>query len=132
MKEGIVDTNLMFLDETDYKTFDELYELVMNNLIDKVVNKGQNFWNIECNEIRIDSSMFKLPIIWQLHNENTIQRKDFENDYTYENEVESQLKNRILFDLVSRLSQLEQNENIDNFLGDASKSLQIEIAHQKN
>ena len=126
MKEGIVNTNLKALDENDYDTFNELYEIIINGLIDKVANKEDAFWNIEVNAIRNDSNIFKLSKIWEMHKENTFKRDEFESIYDYEYEVENQLQTKILYDLIERLKKIEGNQNVDKFLEEASNKLDLE------
>ena len=131
MREGIVDTNLMELDESDYKTFDELYEVLINNLIDEIVNNGKGFGDILVNEIRNRTIDFKLNEIWKIHKYNIIDRKNFRDEFNFEYEVSKDLNKKVLIDLINRLKQLEQNKNIKNFLTDASEKMQIETQHQK-
>ena len=126
MKEKIFDTDLFKLDENDYKIFDELYEIIMEGLINKVVNEGIEFWSISINDIRIDSGLFNLGKMWGLHKDCTVKRKDFDDIYNYNYEVKQELENKILLDLISNLRKVNKNDNVINFLNDAGKHLHIE------
>ena len=126
MKEGIVNTNLMVLEENDYKTFNEIYESIINELIDKVANKEFDFRRIKSTTIENECRLFKLSKIWEMHKENTIKRDEFESRSDYEYEVSNQLYTRILYDLIDRLKELEGNQNVDEFLKEASIKLDLE------
>ena len=61
-----------------------------------------------------------------MHKENTIKRDEFESRSDYEYEVSNQLYTRILYDLIDRLKELEGNQNVDEFLKEASIKLDLE------
>ena len=51
---------------------------------------------------------------------------EFESIYDYEYEVENQLHTKILYDLIERLKKIEGNQNVDEFLKEASIKLDLE------
>lgn len=123
MQEKIVNIDLKALNEEDYKIFDELYEVVLLGLIDKVVNKNSAFWNIEVNEIRNDCNLFNLQHAWHIHKDNTIKREDYEDSYDYEMDSRELLKEKMLQDLINCLKHMKPNDNITTFLEDANKKI---------
>ena len=86
MKNGFIKKDLTNLDTSDYAVFKELYELVIEGLIDKIKNKGEKFWCIECNDIRNDSELFHLQTFFEKSKYNTIKREKFDDVYDYEYE----------------------------------------------
>ncbi len=123
MKNGFIKKDLTNLDTSDYAVFKELYELVIEGLIDKIKNKGEKFWCIECNDIRNDSELFHLQTFFEKSKYNTIKREKFDDVYDYEYECTYLYKTNLLNDLIGRLEKMKPNENITNFLTDANKNL---------
>lgn len=113
--------NLFALEESDYQIFNELYELVLNKIVNEVIG-GKEYRYIVCNSIRIDSGLFNLPKVWMLHKSNPIKREEFEEDYDYRTAVEEDFGQRMLEDVIRRVSMLKPNEIINKFLEDAQKS----------
>lgn len=121
MEEGIVKKDLFRFEEADYEVFQELYELVVNGIMDKIIHKGEKFWSIECNDIRIDSNLFELQTAWQFHPANDIKSEDFEDGYDYQREVTYSFERKMLDDVIQRVSMLDENDNIRKFLEDANQ-----------
>ncbi len=119
MSKGIVKQDITKIDSEDYEVFNELYEVVINRLIDKVVNRGEKFWSIECNDIRNDSGLFNLQLFFENSKYNSVNISEFDNKYDYEYEVRKLYTRTVLTDLVNRIKQLTPNENINKFLVDA-------------
>lgn len=119
MQNGFVNKDLTIINPNDYEVFQELYEIVIKGLIDKV-NKGEKFWSIECNDIRNDSNLFNLISFFEQSSYNTFKREEFEDNYDYEYEVEKLYTTNVLNDLIGRLEKMEENDNIKTFLSDAS------------
>lgn len=117
-KEGVVSKDLMTLEKDDYEIFSELYEKFMTGLIDKVVNKGEKFWSVECNDIRNDSLLFSLQKFFEQSHYNNLRLEDFEDKYDYEYALENLFTTYTLNDLVSRLEKMPKNDNIEKFLAD--------------
>ena len=124
MEEGIVNKDLTVLDSSDYDIYHSLYEHVINGLMDKIVNKGEPFWSIECNDIRIDSSLFYLTSFFSKSIYCNVKREEFDDEHDYKYEVEKSYTTNVLNTLVNRLSKIEPNENVTAFLEEASKKLQ--------
>ena len=122
-QNGIVNEDLTSLNSVDYEVFKELYEIVIEGLIDKIKNKGEKFWSIEVNDIRNDSGLFNLQYFFEQSKYNSIKREEFDNDYEYEYEVKQLYTTILLNDLISRLEQIKPNENITSFLADANEKL---------
>lgn len=118
MDQGIIDKDLFRFESADYPVYDELYEIVINQIIDKIVNKGEKFWSIETNDITNDSNLFCLIQMWALHKDNTVNRSDFEDKYDYEDALRSTFKKNMLSRIAQILEGLESNDNIVNFLND--------------
>lgn len=118
MDQGIVSKDLFRFENDDYPIFDELYEIVINQIIDKIVNKGEKFWSIEANDIKNDSNLFCLIQMWALHKNNSINRSDFEDKYDYEDTLRSTFTKSMLSRIAQILEGLESNDNIINFLND--------------
>ena len=129
MDEDIVSSNLLTLNQDDYNVYNELYEIVMAVLIDKIVNKGYLFWNIQVNDIRNDSSLFDLQLFFEKSKYNKVKREEFDSEYSYESAVEGLYSEIMLNDIVNRLRQMDSNENIERFLAEADKKLNVQ---QKN
>lgn len=125
MEEGIIKKNLLSLEETDYVIYDELYELVLNIVIDKIVNKGAKFWSVECNDIKNDAMLFQLQESWKSHRENPIKPEQFDDKYDYEYESANLFTQKMLLDIVEQLKLLDQNENVIQFLNDYQEKLQL-------
>ena len=125
MQNGFVNKDLTSVDPTDYEVFKELYEIVIKGLIDKIKNKGEKFWSIECNDIGNDSDLFGLRTFFEQSKYNCIKREEFDNAYDYEYEVKKSYTTNLLNDLIDRLEKIEQNENIINFLADAREKFKL-------
>lgn len=123
MKNGFINKDLISLDSIDYEVFQELYEIVIKGLIDKIKNKGEKFWSIECNDIRNDSDLFRLISFFEQSKYNVIKREEFDSEYDYERDVKELYTTNVLNDLINRLEQMEPNENIKTFLADANEKL---------
>ena len=123
MQNKLVKKDLTSLDSIDYEVFQELYEMVIKGLIDKIKNKGEKFWNIERNDIRNDSNLFNLQSFFEQSKYNSIKPEEFYDTYDYEYEVRELYTINVLNDLIGRLEQMEPNENITSFLTDASEKL---------
>ena len=126
MKKNIVNKDLINIDSDDYEVFDELYEITLNILIDKVVNKGVSFWNIDVNDIRNDSLLFKLQTFFEKSKYNSLNKEDFSDSYIYERKCKELYSQTVLLDLTKRLKKLEPNDNINRFL------LDLETKKQSN
>lgn len=123
MQNKLVKKDLTSLDSIDYEVFQELYEMVIKGLIDKIKNKGEKFWNIERNDIKNDSNLFNLQSFFEQSKYNSIKPEEFYDTYDYEYEVRELYTINVLNDLIGRLEQMEPNENITSFLTDASEKL---------
>ena len=123
MKEGIINKNLLTIEPSDYEVFNELREIVINGLVDKVVNKGVSFWSVECNDIRNDSNLFNLESFFTLSDYNKFNKEDFEDEYDYKIAISNLYKQGIWTDLVAKLSAMDKTENITAFLNDANEKL---------
>lgn len=121
--KGIVSRELTKFEQEDYEVFQELYEIVVKELIDRVVNKKEKFWSIECNSIKNSSNLFNLLDFFKQSKYNNIKREEFEDDYEYDCEVTSLFKSIVLNDLIERIRQMEENETIIDFLNDADEKL---------
>ena len=116
----IVKSDLNSLDDFDYETYNELYEIVINNLISSILN-GKKFWDIECNDIRNESRVFNLCTIYKVHKDNKLDENDFDDKYEYNYATNDMYKYKMLFDLCDRLKDMELNENVSLFLEEANK-----------
>lgn len=123
MQNGFVNKDLTSVDSIDYEVFQELYEIIIKGLIDKIKNKGEKFWSIECNDISNDSNLFGLQTFFEQSKYNCIKREEFDDAYDYEYEVRKSYTLNILNDLIDRLEKMEPNENIISFLTDANEKL---------
>lgn len=125
MEEGIVNKDLINIEESDYEVFNELYEIVMNGLIEKIEDKGEKFWSIEANDVRNDSQLFNLQSFFEKSKYNSLKCEDFDDEYDYRYEVDNMYKNFVMTDLIKRLDKMNKNENIIDFLSDANKKLNL-------
>ena len=121
IKNNVVKYDLFSLDEKDYLIFNELYELVINNIIEKILKKEVLFWQVECNEIRINSNLFNLRYIWKYHKGNKIIKEEYDEEYDYELAVCDDFDKRMMNDIINRLLVMEKNDVIEEFLSDANK-----------
>lgn len=131
MQEGIVKKDLINFNQEDYEVFSELYEIVIEGLLDKVINKGADFWSIECNDIRNDSAIFHLQTFFARSVFNDIKRDEYEDDYDYRKAIEGKYETVVLNDLVTRLKNQSQNESVTNFISEASKKLNPSSSSKK-
>lgn len=131
MQEGIVNKDLINIEPEDYEVFNELYEVVIEGLIDKIVNKKASFWEIECNDIRNESELFNLKTFFQKSCLNDIKRDEYEDDYDYRKAIEEKYETVVLNDLVTRLKNQPQNESVTNFISEASKKLNPSSSSKK-
>ena len=118
MEQGIVEKDLFNFEDNDYTVFNELYEIVVDNIISKIVNKGEKFWSIESNSVRNDSDFFCLIHMWAYHKDNPINKSDYEDEYDYEDAVRSCFTKKMLNEVAQKLEGSEKNENSINFLND--------------
>ena len=123
MQNGFVNKDLTSVDSIDYEVFQELYEIIIKGLIDKIKNKGEKFWSIECNDIRNDSNLFGLQTFFEQSKYNCINREEFDDAYDYEYEVTKSYTLNVLNDLIDRLEKMEPNENIISFLTDVNEKI---------
>lgn len=121
--EGVVSRDLTKFEQEDYEVFQELYEIVVKELIDRVVNKKEKFWSIECNSIKNSSNLFNLLDFFKQSKYNIVKREEFEDDYEYDGAVTNLFKSIVLNDLIERIRQMEENETIIDFLNDADEKL---------
>ena len=121
MKTGITNDNLNALSENDYRTFYELYEIVMNRITDQVVNHNVTYWDIKTNEIRNENGIFNLANVWTMHNDCMVKREDYEDNYDYVRAARDELIVKMITDLTERLRKLPPNESINAFLAKASE-----------
>ena len=82
----------------------------MAGLIDKIVNKGYLFWNIQVNDIRNDSSLFDLQLFFEKSKYNKIKREEFDSEYSYELAVEGLYSEIMLNDIVNRFEEEMKDE----------------------
>ena len=59
--------------------------------------------------------------MWGIHKDNGVNPEDFEDEYYYEMELNNSFDSNMMKNLVTRLKQVEPNENIQNFLKEAEK-----------
>lgn len=118
MAQGIVKKDLFQFEADDYPVFDELYEIVVNQIISKIMNKGEEFWSVEINDIRNDSDLFCLMQMWSYHKDNPIHRYDYKDKYDYEYALRSSYTENMLRIIAERLERLGENENSTKFLKD--------------
>lgn len=123
MENGIVQKNLFEIEDVDYDLFNELYEIIMKGLIDKIVNKGKEYWDIEVNEIRCDSELFSLQLFFEQSKLNILERDSYEDEFDYSNALSNLYQNMFIDDLVERLKQLEPNDNITKFLSEVNERM---------
>lgn len=119
VKEKITDKDLLKVTEEDYVVFDELYQTVLDGIIDKIVNKGDTFENIELNEIRNDSLLFNLQKFWQYHKDVSIDPSSFDDEYDYERAVSRDYLQKFIRNVITRLSLMPTNDHIQAFLKQA-------------
>ena len=118
MEQGVVQKDLFKLEEKDYPVYDELYEIVIDNIIDKITNKGEEFWSVEVNDIRNDSNLFCLMEMWKCHKDNSINESDYQDEYDYESDLRSQFTETMIRKIVKKLEESEKNENSTKFIND--------------
>lgn len=118
MEQGIVKKDLFKFEDDDYPIFDELYEIVVNQIVSKIVNKGEKFWSVEVNDIWNDSNLFCLMQMWSEHKDNTINKSDYEDERDYRYASEDSFTEKMLNDIAQKLEGLEKNENSINYLND--------------
>lgn len=118
MEQGIVKKNLFKFEDEDYPIFNELYEIVINQIISKIVNNGEKFWSVETNDIRNDSDLFCLMQMWSHHKDNSINRCDYEEDDDYSYALRSSFNEKMLSEIAEKLEESDKNENSTNFLND--------------
>lgn len=116
MEQGIVKKDLFKLEEEDYPVYDELYEMVVNQIIDKIINKGRDFRNVEVNDIRNDSDLFCLREMWKYHKDNFIDRSDYQDEYAYERDLNSRFTEEMIEKIVKKLEESDKNENSTKFI----------------
>ena len=121
MEIGVVSGNLFELEENDYLIYDELCNVVVNNLIERI-SSGEKYWQIDVNSIGNESDIFCLRDMWCIHKDNELKISDFEDKYDFQYESKTEYNNIIMNKLISRLKELEPNENIELFLEEAKKS----------
>ncbi len=127
MEQGVVQKDLFKLEEADYPVYDELYEIVLNQIIDKIINKGEEFWSIEVNDIRNDSNLFCLMEMWKYHKDNSINESDYQDEYDYEAALKSKFIEIMLRKIVKKLEELDKNENSTKFISDFYAKYEIQI-----
>ena len=120
MRRGIVNTDLNSLSDEDYETYNELSDIVIDKLVEDVTS-GREYWDIRENSIRNRSNLFCLRDMWGIHKDNGVNPEDFEDEYYYEMELNNSFDSNMMKNLVTRLKQVEPNENIQNFLKEAEK-----------
>ena len=120
MDNNIVKKDLFNLEECDYQIYDELYNIVVNSIVDKIVKDGEPFWSVEVNDIRNDSELFGLLELWEKHKNNPVNREEYEDKYDYEYETRQMFTQEMLDAIVSKLKTMDQNENVKNFLSEMS------------
>lgn len=131
MKEGVVKKDLMNLEQTDYEVFNELYEILMKGLIDRVINNKKlshsltAFEDTKINSIRINSAGLYLQDFFKKSKYNDINREDFAEESEYEFAVSELFESKVLNDLICRLEQMELNDNIKLFLSEASEKQEL-------
>ena len=120
MDNNIVKKDLFNLEECDYQIYDELYNIVVNSIVDKIVKDGEPFRSVEVNDIRNDSELFGLLELWEKHKNNPVNREEYEDKYDYEYETRQMFTQEMLDAIVSKLKTMDQNENVKNFLSEMS------------
>lgn len=118
MEQGIVKKDLFKFVEDDYPIFDELYAIVVNQIISKIINKGEKFLSIEANDIRNDSNLFCLMQMWSNHKDNPIKMCDYEDEYDYKYALKSSFTEKMLSEIAQKIEELDKNENVISFLND--------------
>ena len=118
MEQGIVQKDLFRFEEEDYPIYDELYEVVVNQMIDKIINKGEEFWSVEVNDVRNDSDLFCLIDMWRSHRDNPIRRSDYQDEYDYNRDLKSKFTETMLRTIVKKLEESEYHENATKFIND--------------
>lgn len=121
MKEKVVQKNLLVLEVEDYEIYDELYQLVLEGLVQKIVEQGEPYWSIECNDIRNDAELFHLQKFWESHVENPLTREEYKSDLQYKLACDDLFTERMLEKIIEELKGLEPNPNIMKFLEEVEK-----------
>lgn len=137
MQAKIVNHDLTKIEDNDYVLYQKLQGALVDKLLDKVVNQGTEFWQIETNEIRWVSGIFNLQAFFEKSKYNPIQREQFinnlsseeyEDDYeresAYKHAVGDAYNTSVIREMVKRLQQMEPNENINRFLSAANEEYQ--------
>ncbi len=125
MEQGVVKKDLFKLEEEDYPVYDELYEIVVDQIIDKITNNGEKFWSVEVNDIRNDSNLFCLMEIWKYHKKNSINKCNYQDEYDYEYDLESKFTETMIRTIGKKIEESEQNENSTRFLNDLYSKYEI-------
>ena len=118
VEKKIVNNNLFLMDDKDFELFNELYELIIENILYRILNDNLLFWQVEYSEIRKNSDLFNLRDIWQYHKDNKINRYEYDNESDYLCDVYEDYDNKMMMDIIERLSNINNNDIIDNFLND--------------
>lgn len=118
MEQGFVKKDLFKFEDNDYPIFNELYQIVINTIINNILNNGVTFWDVEVNDIRINSDLFSLISMWENHKDNQINKENYQNEIIYRYDLNSSFTEKMLNDITKKLEELEKNENSQNFLND--------------
>ena len=121
MKEKVVQKNLLTIEVEDYEIYDELYQLVLEGFVQKIVEQGVPYWSMECNDIRNDAELFHLQKFWESHVENPLTREEYRSDLQYKMACDDLFTERMLEKIIEKLKGLEPNPNIMKFLEEVEK-----------
>ena len=128
IEKGIVDLNLYRMDSKDYLIFNELYELVLNSIVEDIINGKKDYWEVRYSEISNKSNLFNLKYMWLYHKNKKVMEQDYENDYDYEFAAYEEYDNMMMDDIIKRLKNTNitdaSKEFIDNCIKSNSNNLQ--------
>ena len=125
MDNNVVSYDLFSVTKEDYDLFNELYLTVLDKLLYRIIDKGEKFWSVECNDIRNDSALFNLETFFSMSDLSGLKPSYFEDEYDYSFECSRVYNKRVLKDLMAKLENLRENQNVSSFLEDAYASKKL-------
>lgn len=118
MDNGVVNRDLFCVTNKDFEVFNELFISVVNDICKEIIVKGKEYWDVEVNEIRNKSNLFALNTFYKNYICKDIKRKDYQDEWEYDNAINQSYTNNMMDSIYSTLCSMEYNENISNFISE--------------
>lgn len=125
MDNGFVSKNLLGVTDDEIKVYNELYSFVVANICDEISEKGKKYWDVEANDIRINSDLFSLTDFYKKHLYKDTKKDDYEDEWDFDRDVSKSYTSNMMNDIYNKLCLMESNDNILSFISEYKSKIEI-------